>query len=97
MIETVKYIDLGAEITYLRDHAGILPSEPVQDTSDIDQSFKILENHFCSLDIVFALKFQIFIEECEDDWPEVSVNLKEIYCKTSKLIMQLEELEKFIT
>ena len=42
-----------------------------EDLGDINEAYKILESQFGSSDLVFSAKFQIFLNECENDWPAV--------------------------
>ena len=67
-----------------------------KDVSEIEEAYKILLKQFGNADQVFASKFKIFMSECERKWPEIGVNPKEVYQKMTKLITQLDDLQKLV-
>ena len=67
-----------------------------KDITDIDEAYKILLKQFGNSDQVFASKLKIFLNECERKWPEISTNPKELYQKMTRLISQLDDLQKLV-
>ena len=79
--------------TYLKNFAYDLVHK---DVTDIDKAYDILTTKFGNSEQVFTAKYRILLAECDRKWPALDVNPKEAYQRATKVLTQLEDLEKLI-
>ena len=67
-----------------------------KDIIDIEVAYTLLIRQYGGTDRVWSAKYKLFVKECEGKWPGLQ-NAKQRYQKASKILAQLEELEKLIS
>ena len=90
-------VPLKDHVKHLRLQLRGLALEIVhKDLTDIDEAYKLLTRQFGSSDQIWAAKYKVFLQECEKKWPSTQGNARERFQKLTRIIVQIDDLERFI-